>query len=290
MSGSSGCELADVDWNEVWKARMRRHEATKEFEDPSHNWNVRENAERYYRSSQGEYDARVKRTMAGLELFPEYRVLDIGSGPGTLAIPLSRRVKEVTALDSSEGMLSILREHAEKEGIRNISTIHSLWEDIDPARDLDGKYDIVISSLSLTMFDLRDALRKMNDICSGYVCIYWFADMPFWERNYADLWISLHGIPYYPGPKADCVFGVLCQMGIYPDVGMLPTDKTYRFRDPGEALAYFMPKFGVRTQKQKKILSEYIGRLAKREGDGIVLSGDSTLAKIRWTVQRTIGK
>ncbi|MEN6610211.1 MAG: class I SAM-dependent methyltransferase [Methanoregulaceae archaeon] len=282
MCGTGGYDPADTDWNEVWKARMARHDATKNFHDPSHNWDNKENAERYYRSSQGEFDARVNQTIAGLKLSREYRVLDIGSGPGTLAIPLSPLVKEVTALDSSEGMLAILRDHADRAGIQNIRTVHGLWEEIDPVRDLAGPYDIIISSLALTMFDLKSALRKMNDACSGYVAVYWFADMPFWERNNAGLWEQLHGSPYYPSPKADCVFGVLCQMGLFPDVTMLPLDKTYRFGNLSEALAYFAPKFGVKTPQQEAILREYISRFIRADGNGVILSGDSLHAKIVW--------
>jgi len=282
MSMADPDTLADVEWNEVWKARMRRHETTKSFDDPSHNWNRRENAERYYRSSQGEYDKRVKLTLDGLGLHRDMRVLDIGSGPGTLALPMAAHVREVTALDSSEGMLSLLREHADRKGIRNIRTIHARWEDIDPERDLQERYDLVISSLALTMFDLRGALLKMNAVSSGTVCIFWFADMPFWERQYAELWESLHGSVYYPGPKADCVFGVLCDTGSYPDVRMLPLDKTYRFSDVNEAVSYFIPKFGIISPEQKEILRAYITKTAKTDGPGIVLTGDSMLAKILW--------
>ena len=36
---------------------------------------------------------------------PDFEVLDIGTGPGTLAIPLAKVVKNVTALDPSKGMI-----------------------------------------------------------------------------------------------------------------------------------------------------------------------------------------
>ena len=49
--------------------------------------------------------------------------------------------------------------------------------------------------------------------------------MPFWGRMYAELWEPLHGSPYYSGPKTDCLFNVLYQMGIYPDVEMMPLAK-----------------------------------------------------------------
>ena len=130
-------------------------------------------------------------------------------------------------------MVAILRERAAKEGITNISCVQKRWEDVDIARDLAGPYDIVIASLSLTMEDIRAALEKMDAVSRQYVCLYWFVDLPFWERMYADLWEPLHGTPYYSGPKADCLFDVLYQMGIYPNVEMLPLSKEYRFASRG---------------------------------------------------------
>ncbi len=203
----------DPDWNEIWKARQSLHESSKHFDDPSHNWNQRENAERYDSTSRSEYDDRVMTTINGLDINKNSRVLDIGAGPGTLAIPLASRVKEITAVEPGEGMVAILHDRARKEGITNVTTIQKRWEDIDLATDLDGQYDVVIASLSLTMEDIRLALQKMDAASRDCVYLFWFVDMPFWEKMYADLWKPLHGSEYHSGPKADCLFGVLYQTG-----------------------------------------------------------------------------
>ena len=69
----------------------------------------------------------------------------------------------------------------------------------------------------------------MNAAAKGWVGLDRFVDMPFWERMYAELWEPLHGSPDYSCPKTDCLFNVLYQMGIYPDVEMMPLAKEYRF-------------------------------------------------------------
>ncbi|MDO9325600.1 MAG: class I SAM-dependent methyltransferase [Methanoregula sp.] len=277
----------EPDWNEIWKTRQIQHESSKHIDDPSHNWNKRENAERYDSTSRSEYDERILTTINGLDITQESRVLDIGAGPGTLAIPLANLVKDITAVEPGEGMTAILSERMKKEGISNISIIGKRWEDIEPSCDLPGQYDVVIASLSLTMEDIRLALRKMDEVSRGSVYLFWFVDMPFWERMYADLWEPLHGLPYHPGPKADCLFGVLYQMGIYANVEMLPLKKEYRFTTMGELTAFFRKRFNVTKPKQERILDGYLKPLIRKEGSEIVISGNSTFAKIWWKKTKT---
>jgi len=282
MSPAHAATLDTIDWNDVWKARQRRHDATKFVDDTSHNWNHRENAARYDANATRDYDERVEATIAGLDLPRNSRVLDIGAGPGTLAIPLAPLVRQVTAIEPGAGMVAILNEHIERERIPNITCVQKRWEKIDPSRDIAGPYDIVIASLSLTMEDIRTALQKMDMVARYAVYLYWFADMPFWERMYADLWAPLHKTPYYPGPKADCLWNVLYQMGIYANVEMLPLDKEYRFATDKEMTAFFRARFGVKTARQRKVLDAYLAPLIRYEGGDAVVSGRSTLAKVWW--------
>jgi SAM-dependent methyltransferase len=213
-------------------------------------------------------------------------MLDIGAGPGTLAIPLAPLVKEITSVEPGGGMGDIFKERMKKEGIINITILCKRWEDIDPARDLAGQYDVVIASLSLTMEDIRLALQKMDVVSREYVYLFWFVDMPFWERMYADLWEPLHGLEYHPGPKADCLFGVLYQMGIYANVEMLPLKKEYRFTTLDEMTAFFRRRFNVMTEEQERVMADYLKPLVRTIGPEIVISGDSTFAKIWWRKDR----
>ncbi|WP_321505650.1 class I SAM-dependent methyltransferase [uncultured Methanoregula sp.] len=278
----------DPDWNGIWKMRHAQQESSKTACDHSHDWNKKENAERYDANAQSGYDDRVRTTIAALDVTKNARVLDIGAGPGTLAIPLAPLVKEITAVEPGAGMLEILMKHADTKGIRNITVVQKRWEDVDLSGDLNIPYDIVIASLSLTMHDIREALVKMNDAASGSVHLFWFVDMPFWEKMYADLWEPLHGTPYYSGPKADCLFGVLYQMGIYADVQMLPLSKEYRFTSREETLSFFVKRFGATIPEQVRIVEEYLAPLIRHEGDGIVISGDSTFAHIWWRKEHRV--
>jgi len=269
-------------WNKIWMEQQHLQESSKNFEDATHDWNDKENAKRYAANAGNEFDDRVKATIAGLVLTKDMRVLDIGSGPGTLAIPLAPLVRDVTAVEPGAGMAAVLMEQCRAQGIKNISCIRKRWEDIEPARDLDGPYDLVIASLSLTMEDIRAALLKMDAVSSGQVCLYWFVDMPFWERMYADLWQPLHGSTYYPGPKTDCLFEVLYEAGIYANVAMMPFVKEYRFSSRDEMTAFSGYRFRVETPEQERVLDAYLAPLVRQVRNEVVISGNSTYAKIWW--------
>lgn len=282
MPRNGSTDYGDIDWNDIWRALQQRHEAAKKFQDPTHNWDKKENAERYNESSKGEVDPRVKMTISELKINRRSRVLDIGSGPGTLALLLAPMVEEITAVEPGKGMVELLYENMKKEGITNITCIEKRWEDIDIHNDLSGEYDIVLSSLSLTMDDIRQSLAKMNAASSKYVYIFWFADPPFWEKMYIDLWPALHNEVYYPGPKADCLFNVLYQMKIYPNIEMLPLDKVYRFSTMKKMKVFFQNRFAAKTKKQQQVLDTYLMPLIRTEGNRVVISGNSSLAKVWW--------
>jgi ubiquinone/menaquinone biosynthesis C-methylase UbiE len=62
-----------------------------------------------------------------LELEPDMAVLDVGSGPGRVAVPLAERVPqgEVVAVDIQEGMLRRAKEKAENAHVSNIRFVQA---------------------------------------------------------------------------------------------------------------------------------------------------------------------
>lgn len=94
------------------------------------------------------------------------RVLDIGCGPGPLALPLSERVSEVVALDTSEKMLAMLKEEAIERGIENLTYVQEDWRDLKGAEE----YDLVLASNSPAIHNQK-TLEKMNQFSRHY-CLY----------------------------------------------------------------------------------------------------------------------
>lgn len=103
----------------------------------------------------------VEDFISRMDLSGEEVVLDIGCGPGTLAIPLAKKVKHVIAIDFSRSMLDELEAYATREGITNITTHHIGWED---DWSILGDIDIAVASRSMEVEDMNIALTKMSKI------------------------------------------------------------------------------------------------------------------------------
>jgi SAM-dependent methyltransferase len=109
-------------------------------------------------------------------------VLDIGCGPGALAIPLAKAGHSITAVDFSQKMLAILIKAAHGQGALDITPVLADWRDdwdmkgIEPA-------SVAIASRSIAAADLKSAVLKVNDWALRRACISTAAcGSPFFDR------------------------------------------------------------------------------------------------------------
>ncbi len=275
--------MTEIDWNEVWIDQMKRSRMVSTARECARIWESRESAIKFWNMSK-ENSHRVERTIAGTDFAPESRVLDIGSGPGTLAIPFAQRVAGVTAVEPAEGMVSVLKEKMAEEGVSNIDVVQKRWEDVSVADDLDPPYDVVIASFSLGMPDIRAAIEKMIAASApgGHIYLYHFAGETHWDRDCRDLWPRLHGKEYTPGPKADVLYNVLYQMGIYPSMSTFQLQHSQRFANKGEAMEHFRSQYHISTAEQEAIVQDHLGRVLVEENGGFSLPASSIRVKIWW--------
>lgn len=80
------------------------------------------------------------------------RILDLGAGPGTLAIRLARRVGHVVAVDFAEVMIERLRGHIMRSRVSNVEAKLMNGEELDFE---DSSFDAAISMFGLCHFDDR---------------------------------------------------------------------------------------------------------------------------------------
>ncbi len=106
------------------------------------------------------YHDRIIEVLTGM-VEPGWKVLDIGAGNGVLSLPLCAIGCDVTALEPSLGMRSLLFEEAFGRGIDWIETDERRWEDVPCLEFRDHDLIIACNSLHLTEIGFRPALEKI---------------------------------------------------------------------------------------------------------------------------------
>jgi SAM-dependent methyltransferase len=154
-------------------------------------------------------------------LQPEFRVLDIGAGPGNFAAPMCQKVAEVTAVEPSEGMVSILRQKAGEEGITNLRVLQKTWEEVDlQTEDWSGAFDLVFASMSPGVSN-PDMLEKMLASSKAFCYLSGWSGGRWgkWGLAQSELWPEIFGkqLGDYP---SDILypFGMLYAMGYRPEL------------------------------------------------------------------------
>ncbi len=274
----------DIDWNSVWKDLHERNTESRGSGGCASAWVSREKAHAFLTQSR-ENPERLHHVIDSLPLRADSSVLDIGAGPGTLAVPIARHAARVTAVEPAVGMAEVMREYAAGEGVSNLRIVQKRWEEIDPAADLDGPYDIVLASYSLGMPDIRTAIETMCEVSTGWVYLFWFAGTTAWEQAMVDLWPGLHGEEFRSGPKVNVLYNVLYSMGIYPDVEAVRMEHTRRFPSIDAAVDEFREQYRITSPAQEELLREYLATtLLQEEGDGYLHSGATTRVRLWWEV------
>jgi SAM-dependent methyltransferase len=274
-----------IDWDELWESRIELNRLQRASSSVAERWSKPEQVERYWESVQRSQLKRIEDTIAGLTITSESRVLDIGSGPGVLTIPLAHIVEHVTAVDPSAAMIDFLERKAEEEGVDNISTLVKKWEDVDVELDIAPPYDVVIASLCLNMNGITKAIRKMESACSGHIILVCFAGEPGWGSFRKRVMSEVKGVEFHSLPKADVIFNVLYQMGIYPNISIHSYRYVEPYACPAEALEHYKTEFGISSKEQESILSGIIDEWMVATADGYCLEFPATYMKMWWKKQ-----
>ena len=103
----------EIDWAYFWREKL---EAKK---DRSKDWNK---AAPNFGKSAKKDDYHTK-LIERIDVTKDDTLLDLGCGEGSITIPLAKKAKSVTGVDSAYKMLEILNEKAQRENVDNIKTI-----------------------------------------------------------------------------------------------------------------------------------------------------------------------
>ncbi|MBM9519340.1 methyltransferase domain-containing protein [Desulforhopalus vacuolatus] len=247
---------ADIDWTEL---RRRAMAAKSRRAKSAADWDSR--ADSF--ASRVKDNSYVDLVIDNLPLTPQTTLLDIGSGPGTLALPIARCAAAVTALDFSGRMLELLEEKAAEQGIRNITTKKLDWQDDWQAAGI-LPHHITLASRSTAVTDLPAALNRLNAFATEAVFLSdSVSPTPFEPGAYEAV-----GIEFRPGPDYIYTLNILHSMGIAPDVKILEFDRVKHYVNLEEALTSFLWMFNTLDAEQTTRLSEYVRSISVIEPDG----------------------
>lgn len=267
-------DIRQIDWSAAWADAQMRNRPDRPYGDPSF-WNKRARKFADRHTSQNGYpEAFISR----LDLAPGFSVLDVGCGPGTLAIPLAKKVDRITALDFSETMLSILKERMEETQVTNIDPILMGIDDEWESRGM-VPHDLVIASRSTATHDLKGMLSKLTRFARKQVVISAMVGKgPFDPRI-----IEAAGRKREAGPDYIYVINQLYRMGIYASLDFIVQNIERSYESHEAAVEDCRWMIEAMTQDEAARLYRFFkGNLEKRDGRWF-LSGSEP---VRWAVIR----
>ncbi len=264
MADSSFKTYTDINW-----AELRTHAlAAKGWKDKGpEDWDKK--AESF--ASRNKSTTYVDLFISHLPLTASMSVLDIGSGPGTLALPIAKRVKQVTAVDFSRGMLDTLINIADKENIHNVTPVQCAWEDNWKDKGL-KPHDIAIASRSMGVKDLGQALKKINDHAKKYVYISdKIGTTPFDTGAFKAL-----NRPFTSGPDYIYTLNTLYTMGIHANVTVIELEQDTVYHSMEEAIKSYSWMFHDISDDELDVLKHYIqAKTVQTSTLGITVRRDS---------------
>lgn len=272
----------DIDYFLIWDEQHARSVAQKEKmgEGGGKFWSDQGVVDRFVQNVVSGNPERMEKQIAEMKIAPGSSVLDIGAGPGTLAVPLACRGCHVTTVEPSEPMGIAMDQYRRMMHAPPIQEIRKCWEDVTPEEA--GVHDVVIASRSLMMGDIRNSLLKMDGAAKSAVHLYWFLTPPSASGGNEELWPILHGEPYCSGANADVLWNCLCQLGIYANIAVETKDKSQHYGSFSEMQEDYYNRLSVSEEWQKNIVDAFLLDRAVREGQGYVIPGVSRTAHIWW--------
>jgi SAM-dependent methyltransferase len=189
--------------------------------------------------------------------------LDVGAGCGSLAIPLARAGKTVTALDASRAMINILNEDIRKEGLKGIKPVVSEWD----KAELKAHDAVLCANVPTLLSEPEKNIKRMDSLARKAVFIIENADPHGDKFYYRELYPLLFGKPF--GERADYfrTYSALHSLGIFANVEIIEYDFDQPFTDMEEAIEFWKEYIGIVTEEHDRKLRAFLeGRLVRKKG------------------------
>lgn len=189
--------------------------------------------------------------------------LDIGSGCGTLAIPLAKAGKRVTALDSSPAMIEILKDDIRKQNIKNITPVLAKWGEAE----LKPHDAILCSNVPVLLGEPAEFIKSIEGLYRKAAFIIENADPNSDKFYYRELYPLLFNRPF--GERSDYLktYKALHGLGIFANVEIIDYDFDQPFESIEEAVEFWKEYIGIVTEEHDRKLTEFLSKkLVRKKG------------------------
>jgi SAM-dependent methyltransferase len=213
-------------------------------------------------------------------------VLDVAAGPGTFAVPLAKRVAQVTATDFSPAMLDQLRIQADKEQVENIELLAGRWLELDLPQTFDTV--LCLNSLGVISTDadhqpqLEKTLRKLAQ-CTGrrMIMLIPHADSPLEPEMRRALKLEEVSLERR---RIAILYLAMVDCGMLPSLHIIRRPFRWTFSDESEAVETLLIKAGLEVDKDNRgIMQKYLqNRLVKDDSCRYSLAYEVSQALFVW--------
>jgi len=215
--------MQEIDFETIWEKRYDERKQLQRTDNGIETWDIAAEDFSFSNNMNNfEYGRHVKDAL-GQVLNSDSEVLEIGPGPGTLVIPFASKVRKITAVEPSRGMIRELTKNAETAGISNYKVINKLWEEVDES-EIARRYDLVICSSVIWIFkDVWKQLRRMETVSKEYCCVVAGTE----TADYMDLYRKVMGENYPKFEDCSLIYNILYNRGRLANVMMITQTKQY---------------------------------------------------------------
>lgn len=198
---------------------------------------------------------------------PEDTWLDLGAGGGRYALPVALHCRRVVAVDPSNGMLAVLREAMQEEGIENIEVFQERWPGPSTAPVADVGF---ISHVGYDIEDIGLFLDQLEAHSTRLCAALLFVVSPTTE--FAALWQPVHGEQRITLPGLREFTALLYARGRRPETRLLELPpRTYESLDALHEAAR-RPTWVLPGSARDEALRQAIEAIAVPVDGGVALS------------------
>lgn len=204
--------------------------------------------------------------------------LDVGSGCGTLAIPLAKAGKKVTALDPSPAMIRLLNEEIKDKRLKNIKTINAAWEEVAMK-----SHDVIIcANVPELLKDSTDFLKQADALAKNAVFLIEGADSNADKFYYKELHPLLFNKPFLPRADYLKTYTDLHGLGIFANVEIIEYNFDQPFDHMEEALEFWKEYMGIVTAEHDEKLINFLKKKLEKFKGGLIAKFHKKSAIIWW--------